>query len=45
MFTSVGFTRVAQVAQFRALPVTDTNDGAQVLCFRSYIPAAATNLW
>jgi 3D (Asp-Asp-Asp) domain-containing protein len=39
------FARVAQVAQFRALPVTDTNDGAQVLCFRSYIPAAATNLW
>ncbi len=37
--------RVAQVAQFRALPVTDTNDSAQVVCFRSYIPAAATNLW
>jgi len=27
-------------AQFRALPVTDANDGAQVLCFRSYLPAA-----
>jgi hypothetical protein len=26
-------------AQFRALPVTDANDGAQVLCFRSYLPA------
>lgn len=38
-------TRVAQVAEFRALPVTDTNDGAQVVCFRSYIPAASTNLW
>jgi hypothetical protein len=39
------FTRLAQVAQFRALPVTDANDGVQVLCFRSYIPATATNLW
>lgn len=39
------FTRISQVAQFRALPVTDTNDNAQVLCFRSYLPAAATNLW
>lgn len=39
------FRRVAQVAEFRALPVKDTNDGAQVVCFRSYIPAAATNLW
>ena len=37
--------RVVQTAEFRALPVTDTNDGAQVVCFRSYIPAAATNLW
>jgi hypothetical protein len=26
-------------AQFRALPVTDSNDGAQALCFRSYLPA------
>ena len=26
-------------AQFRALPVTDANDGAQALCFRSYLPA------
>ena len=39
------FERVTQVAEFRALPVTDENDGAQVVCFRSYIPAAATNLW
>ncbi len=37
--------RVGQVGEFRALPVTDSNDGAQVVCFRSYIPAAATNLW
>ena len=39
------FARVAQVAEFRALPVTDSNDGAQVVCFRSYLPAPATNLW
>ena len=39
------FGRIAQIATFRALPVTDTNDGAQVVCFRSYIPASATNLW
>lgn len=39
------FAMVSQVAQFRALPVTDANDGAQVLCFRSYLPASATNLW
>lgn len=37
--------RVVQSAQFRGLPVTDTNDGTQVVCFRSYIPAAGTNLW
>ncbi|MHB8302253.1 MAG: hypothetical protein ACYDC6_05370 [Acidobacteriaceae bacterium] len=37
--------RVMQVAEFRALPVTDANDGAQAVCFRSYIPAAASNLW
>jgi hypothetical protein len=37
--------RVSQAAEFRALPVTDLNDGAQVVCFRSYIPAAAANLW
>lgn len=39
------FATVSQVAEFRALPVTDANDGAQVLCFRSYLPALATNLW
>lgn len=38
-------SRVLQGAEFRALPVVDSNDGAQVVCFRSYIPAAATNLW
>lgn len=37
--------RVTQVAKFRGLPVTDVNDGAQVVCFRSYIPAPSTNLW
>lgn len=37
--------QVAQVAHFRALPVTDSNDGAQVVCFRSYLPAFSTNLW
>lgn len=37
--------RVTQVAEFRALPVVDSNDGTQVVCFRSYIPAAACNLW
>lgn len=39
------FMRVAQAAEFRALPVTDTNDGAQVVSFRSYIPAPSTNVW
>lgn len=37
--------RAGQVAEFRGLPVTDANDGAQVVCFRSYLPAACTNLW
>lgn len=40
-----GLGRVGQLAEFRGLPVTDANDGAQVVCFRSYIPAASTNLW
>lgn len=39
------FSGLSQAAEFRALPVTDSNDGAQVLCFRSYIPAACTRLW
>ncbi len=28
------------VGKFRALPVTDVNDGAAAVCFRSYLPAA-----
>jgi hypothetical protein len=34
--------RVALDASFRALPVTDANDGEQVVCFRSFIPGAMT---
>lgn len=30
--------RVRLAAAFRALPVPDANDSAQVLCFRSYLP-------
>jgi hypothetical protein len=37
--------QLAQTAEFRALPVTDANDGTQAICFRSYIPAAFTNVW
>ncbi len=37
--------RVSLAGQFRALPVTDATDGEQVLCFRSYLPAAGTRLW
>lgn len=37
--------QLAQAAEFRALPVTDANDGAQTVCFRSYIPAGSTNVW
>jgi len=32
--------KVKLVGAFRALPVTDANDGATVLCFRSYLPGA-----
>lgn len=32
--------RIRLAAAFRALPATDTNDSAQILCFRSYIPGA-----
>jgi hypothetical protein len=32
--------RLALSANFRALPVTDANDGQQVVCFRSYLPSA-----
>lgn len=34
--------RIALSASFRALPVTDANDGAQVVCFRSFLPGANT---
>lgn len=36
---SAPLERVRLRGAFRALPVTDANDGAQVLCFRSYLPA------
>jgi hypothetical protein len=32
--------RLRLAGVFRALPVADTNDGAMVLCFRSYLPGA-----
>jgi hypothetical protein len=32
--------RVKLAGAFRALPVKDANDGASVLCFRSYLPGA-----
>ena len=34
--------RIALSATFRALPVTDANDGEQVVCFRSFLPSPAT---
>jgi hypothetical protein len=34
--------RLALSASFRALPVTDANDGEAVVCFRSYLPSPAT---
>lgn len=34
--------RVALTASFRALPVTDSNDGEQVLCFRTFLPSPIT---
>ncbi|HLH35453.1 MAG TPA: hypothetical protein VKX41_12320 [Alloacidobacterium sp.] len=34
--------RIALNAAFRALPVTDGNDGEQVVCFRSFLPGNAT---
>lgn len=33
--------RFALDANFRALPVADANDSAQVVCFRSFLPSAA----
>jgi hypothetical protein len=32
-------------AKFRALPVTDANDGEEVLCYRAWIPAASARLY
>jgi hypothetical protein len=32
--------RMRLAGSFRALPVVDANDGEQVVCFRSYLPAA-----
>jgi hypothetical protein len=32
--------RMRLAAQFRALPVRDANDGAMIVCFRSYLPGA-----
>ncbi len=32
-------------ASFVALPVTDVNDGEQILCYRSYFPAASAALY
>jgi hypothetical protein len=34
--------RISLNASFRALPVTDSNDGEQVVCFRSFLPGNAT---
>ena len=34
--------RIALSAVFRALPVTDANDGEQVVCFRSFLPSSVT---
>ncbi|MFP5229825.1 MAG: hypothetical protein ACLGXA_19600 [Acidobacteriota bacterium] len=34
--------RIALSAAFRALPVTDANDGEPVVCFRSFLPSGAT---
>ena len=36
--------RVALAATFRALPVMDANDGEQVICYRSFLPADLTLL-
>jgi hypothetical protein len=33
--------RVSLAANFRALPVTDANDGERVVCFRTFVPGPA----
>jgi hypothetical protein len=40
----VPLERVALNAGFRALPVTDSNDGERVVCFRSFLPGGVTLL-
>jgi hypothetical protein len=34
--------RIALAASFRAMPVTDANDGQQAVCFRSFLPSPMT---
>jgi hypothetical protein len=34
--------RIALSAAFRAMPVTDANDGEHVVCFRTFLPSPAT---
>jgi hypothetical protein len=34
-----GLTRLRLAGSFRALPITDANDGEQIVCYRSYLPA------
>ncbi|HEY0794601.1 MAG TPA: hypothetical protein VGD64_02360 [Acidisarcina sp.] len=41
---SASLERLALSGSFRALPVTDANDGETVLCFRSYLPSPMTLL-
>lgn len=41
-FTGPLMERIALSAMFRALPVTDANDGQSAVCFRSYLPSAMT---
>ena len=38
--TGATLERMRLAGAYRALPVTDTNDGATVVCFRSYLPGA-----
>ena len=45
LILSAPLERVSLSGQFRALPVTDATDGEQVLCFRSFLPPAATQMW
>lgn len=39
------FTAWSLRAKFRALPTTDANDGEEVLCYRTWIPAANAALY